>query len=144
MNNFQETKLIHANMEKLFDVVKNVDVYQEFLPWIKNSSTCDHGEGFFTGKLVLSYQNIEQAYQSRVIYKKNHDNCYVKAFALDGPFKKLQTNWALTAIDQDKTNVCFTIDFEFSNILYQKIFQHFFSDVSKNIIQAFEKRLHEI
>ena len=144
MNHFQETKLINTDMEKLFNIVKDVNAYQEFLPWVKESSTYDYGDGFFTGKLILSYQSIEQTYQSRVIYKQNNDHSYVKAFALDGPFKKLQTNWLLTAVDTNTTKVCFTIDFEFSNLLYQKIFKHLFSDISKNIMQAFEKRLSEL
>ncbi len=135
-------KLPYA-MKDLFHLIKDVDCYWEFLPWVIRSETYDHDINIFTGKLTLSYKNIELSYQSRVLYHCNDNDASVKALAIDGPFKNLETIWLLTE-KTDYTEVSFSVEFEFSNILYQKIFNHLFQDMAENMMDAFEKRAASI
>lgn len=139
-NSYQKEIVLPYSMKSLFDIVKDVDRYHEFLPWIAASSTYDYGKNFFTGRLSLCYQGISQTYQSRVVHDINNQDAFVKALAIDGPFKLLQTAWYLKATDQKQTHVAFYITFEFSNTFYQKIFDRFFVDMSQDMIIAFQKR----
>lgn len=126
-------------MNGLFHLIKDVDLYHEFLPWIIASKTYDHKEHVFTGELVLSYKNMELAYQSRVLYQYHDKEAYVKALAIDGPFKNLETKWVLKN-KIDHTALTFSIEFEFSNMIYQKIFNHLFQGMVEDMMDAFEKR----
>jgi ribosome-associated toxin RatA of RatAB toxin-antitoxin module len=138
-NSYQKTRLLPYKMNDLFHIIKDVDRYHEFLPWIIDSKTFDHSTHVFTGLLVLSYENMTLSYQSRVLWGLNEKDAYVKALAIDGPFKSLETNWCMKN-KIDHTELAFSVEFEFSNILYQKIFNHLFQGMAQNMMDAFEKR----
>lgn len=142
-NSYQKTHKLPYEMKGLFHLIKDVDCYREFLPWVITSETYDHDVNIFTGKLTLSYKNLELSYQSRVLYQCNDRDASVKALAIDGPFKNLETTWLLTE-KTDYTELSFSVEFEFSNILYQKIFNHLFHDMAQNMVDAFEKRAASI
>ena len=59
---------------------------------------------------------------------------------LDGPFKYMRSNWHFEDVPQGGCKVFFFVDFEFRNIVLQKIIGVVFNEAMQRVVKAFEKR----
>lgn len=136
-----EKRILPYRAEQIYDLIANVELYPEFLPWVQSTNVISRTENSFVADLAVGYKFLSDAYRSEVILHPHHriDVLYVK-----GPFKHLNNHWIFTQLDEKHVEVEFYIDFEFKSGLLQGMMQSVFSEVVKRMIHAFEKRAAEI
>ncbi|MFT6024146.1 MAG: coenzyme Q-binding protein COQ10 [Ascidiaceihabitans sp.] len=145
MPTHSETKFLPYSAQQMYDLVADVALYPEFLPWCSAArirSTVKNGESVeMLADLVISFKVFRERFGSRVVLwpeARKIDTEY-----LDGPFKYMKSNWAF----EDTTggcNVTFFVDFEFKNAILRGIIGVVFNEAMQRIVRAFERRADDL
>lgn len=88
-------------------------------------------------ELTVSFKGIREKFQTLDIIEQNKK---VQINLKSGPFQYLVSTWQFNPIGEDRTQVEFFIDFRFSNKMKEMIMGPVFTQVSKQMINAFRKR----
>ena len=145
MPTHSEIKYLPYSAEQMYSLVADIENYSEFLPWCSAArirSRLEEGDHEVIGAdLVISFKVFREKFGSRVILwpeKLRIDTAY-----LDGPFKHMVSNWSFKNMDEG-CEVTFFVDFEFKNVLLQKIIGVVFNEAMQRVVRAFEKRANEL
>ncbi len=140
-----ETKFLPYTAQQMYDLVADVGSYPKFLPWCAAArirSRTEQGESeVMLADLVISFKVFRERFGSRVVLwpeTKKIDTEY-----LDGPFKYMKSNWAFRDVEGG-CEVSFFVDFEFKNIVLQRIIGVVFNEAMQRIVKAFEKRADDL
>jgi len=125
----------------MYDLVADVRRYPEFLPWnsaarVRSETPQPDGSILLEADLVISFKVFRERFGSRAVLrpKDRLDMEY-----LDGPFKYMRSHWEF----RDHPEGCeieFFVDFEFKNIVLQKLIGVVFNEAMHRIVKAFEDR----
>ena len=145
MPTHSEIKYLPYSAEKMYSLVADIENYSEFLPWCSAARIrrrLEAGDHEVIGAdLVISFKVFREKFVSRVVLwpeKLRIDTAY-----LDGPFKHMVSNWSFKNMDEG-CEVTFFVDFEFKNVLVQKIIGVVFNEAMQRVVRAFEKRANEL
>ena len=141
MPTHSETRTLPYSAQQMYDLVADVARYPEFLPWTaaaRIKSLEDRGDhSVMDADLVISFKVFRERFTSRVVLWP--DTKKINTEYLDGPFKKMVSNWVFEDTDTG-CNVHFDVDFEFKNIVLQRLIGTVFNHAMQRIIRAFEDR----
>lgn len=141
MPTHSETRTLPYSAQQMYDLVADVDKYPEFLPWtaaarIKRDEVMgDHR--VMDADLVISFKVFRERFTSRVVLWP--DSHKIDTEYLDGPFKKMVSNWAFRDVPGG-CEVDFHVDFEFKNRILQGIIGVVFNEAMLRVVRAFEAR----
>jgi coenzyme Q-binding protein COQ10 len=132
--------------QQMYDLVADVARYPEFLPWnsaarIRSRQPLpDQGVGaeVMEADLVISFKLFRERFGSRV--RLFPERSRIETDYLDGPFKYLKSYWEFADRPEGGTDVAFFVDFEFKNIILQKVIGVVFDEAMRRIVRAFEDR----
>ena len=139
MRTFSETKHLPFSAHDLYEIVIDVDRYDEFLPWCVASRVREcRDDGTLIADLSIGYGSLREKFTSHVT--ADPDTLTVATRQYSGPFRYLQSNWYLEADEQGGTIVSFEIEFEFRSILLENLIGAVFEAAARKMISAFEAR----
>lgn len=146
MPTHSETRHLPYTAQQMYDLVADVARYPEFLPWTAAArvrSTRKDGQAvIMLADLVISFKVFRERFGSRVtLYPETYK---IDTEYLDGPFKKMVSEWSFEEADDGGCYVNFFVDFEFRNRLLQSTATLFFNDAMQRIVRAFERRAAEL
>ncbi len=128
--------------QQMYDLVADVARYPEFLPWTAAArirQTTDKGDHVvLLADLVISFKVFRERFGSRVTLwpeARRIDTEY-----LDGPFKKMVSNWSFVDAEGGACDVSFHVDFEFRSRILQTTATIFFNEAMTRVVRAFERR----
>jgi len=137
-----EKKLLPYTPQQLFDLVADVDRYQEFLPWCVASRVNSRDGNVIHADLVIGFKMFREKFTSEVTLDRP-DRIDVKY--AHGPFKYLDNHWKFIPEDGGRhTTIDFYVDFEFRSKLLQGLIGAVFNEAVHRMVRAFETRAHEI
>ena len=146
MPTHSETRELPYTAQQMYDLVADVASYPEFLPWTaaaRIKSRTDKGDHeVMDADLVISFKVFRERFTSRVVLwpePKKIDTEY-----LDGPFKFMKSNWHFEDAGQGTCKVHFFVDFEFKNMVLQKIIGVVFNEAMQRVVRAFEKHAADL
>ena len=134
--------IINHSAKKIYEIVLDIEKYPEFIPWCSNVEIKSKTKNNIIADLLVNYRFFKKTFTSDVRY--NSDNLIIDVIYIKGPLKNLQNQWKFEKINNNKTKVHFKIQFEFKNIIYQKISETFFYLIENKMIDSFKKRADEI
>ena len=125
----------------MYDLVADVEAYPEFLPWCAaarvRSVTRQGASEVLDADLVISFKVFRERFGSQVTLwpqEMKIDTDY-----LNGPFKYMYSTWAFRDVEGG-CEVDFAVDFEFRNVILQKVIGLVFYQAMHHIVRAFESR----
>ena len=134
--------IINHSPKKIYEIVLDIEKYPEFIPWCSNVNIISKTKNNIIADLLVNYRFFKKTFTSDVRFDSN--NLIIDVIYIKGPLKNLQNQWKFEKIDDNKTKVHFKIQFEFKNIIYQKISETFFYLIENKMINSFKKRADEI
>lgn len=141
MPTHSETKELPYSADQMYALVADVAKYPEFLPWTAAArirSDEDRGNHrVMDADLVISFKVFRERFTSRVVLWP--DTRKIDTEYLDGPFKKMVSNWYFEDSDAGCV-VHFHVDFEFRNRVLQGIIGVVFNEAMLRVVRAFEAR----
>jgi coenzyme Q-binding protein COQ10 len=138
-----EHRVLPYTAKQIYDLVADVARYPEFLPWtaaarIRSRSPRADGAEVMEADLVISFKVFRERFGSRVIL--HPVQMRIETEYLDGPFRYLKSDWSIRDLPDGGCDVSFFVDFEFRNIILQKLIGVVFDEAMRRVVRAFEAR----
>lgn len=142
MPTHSETRQLPYTAQEMYDLVADVAKYPQFLPWCAAARIRrTYAEGMaevMEADLVISFKVFREKFGSRVTLWPA--DLVIDTEYLDGPFKFLKSQWRFTDRPDGGCDVAFFVDFEFKNVVLQKVIGVVFNEAMQRIVKAFETR----
>lgn len=146
MTSHSETRHMPYAPQQMYDLVADVANYPEFLPWcaaarIRKQDPTDYGT-LMEADLVISFKVFRERFTSRVELREAENRILTEY--VDGPFKFLKSEWTFRPASQGGSEIGFSVDFEFRNMILQRAIGLVFNQAMQRIVTAFEDRAHHL
>ena len=141
MPRHSETRYLPYTPEQLFDLVADVENYDEFLPWVVAVRVRSSSETETVADLVVGFNAFKERFTSRVMKERPTKICvdYV-----EGPLKYLHNEWRFERSADGGTDVHFAVDFAFKSRLFETLAGSMFDRALRRMTGAFEKRAEQL
>jgi ribosome-associated toxin RatA of RatAB toxin-antitoxin module len=137
----KKSALVYHSTAQMFELVKDVEAYPQFLPWCHSARVLREDEAQVCAEIVVSRLGIRQTFSTCNRYEENR---WMRLELRDGPFRKLHGEWRFKALREDACKVELEMDFEFSGALIDKAFGSVFHHAANTLVDAFCKRADEV
>jgi coenzyme Q-binding protein COQ10 len=143
MPKHSENRRLPYNAQQIYDLVADVARYPEFLPWttaarIRSRTPRPDGSEVMEADLVISFKVFRERFGSRVVlWPAKHR---IATEYLDGPFRYMHSDWEIADHPEGGCEVRFHVDFEFRNLILQKLIGVVFDEAMRRVVRAFEAR----
>lgn len=126
--------LVTHTCAQMFDLVDNVLEYPQFLPWCSKAEVIKRENDELIASVYMDYLKISQYFTTH-----NYNTPYelIKIHLVDGPFKKLEGAWQFKPLGEIGCKIDFTLEYEFSNALLDKIIGPVFRKISQTLVDCF-------
>jgi ribosome-associated toxin RatA of RatAB toxin-antitoxin module len=136
-----KSALIPYSAEKMYELVADVDSYEQFLPWCGRSTVLSQTDDEVKGQIEIQHTGMNKTFTTLNRMQKNK---MIEMRLVDGPFKHLQGFWRFDALDENGCKISLDLEFEFSNKLISMAFGPVFSQIANSMVDAFCKRAIEV
>ena len=133
-----EKRIVPYSPDQMYALVADVETYPEFLPWCVGARIKKREGNVFFADLMIGYKLIRERFTSRV--ELHHDERRISVNYTDGPFRYLNNHWVFVEQDDGGCLIDFYVDFEFKNVVLQRVMGLFFNEAVRRMVQAFEDR----
>lgn len=137
MPRHSETRHLPYSPEQLFDLVADVERYDEFLPWVVAVRIRSASEHEIIADLVVGFSAFKERFTSRVTLDKPRR---IRVDYIEGPLKYLRNEWGFDLTPDGGTNLSFSVDFAFRSRLFQTLAGEMFDRALRRMTDAFERR----
>lgn len=127
--------------EQMFDMVADVQSYEQFLPWVSAIRVRSNSETEMVADMIVGFKGLRESFTSRV-HKLRPERVHVDY--LDGPLKHLSNDWHFRPDGAGGVFVDFEVDFAFRNKLFEMMAGQMFDKALRKMIGAFETRAAEL
>ena len=139
MKNSIREEIVNHPAKKLFDIVKDIESYPEYIPWCTRMVINERKGSEIYADMYVQYKFIlAQKFSSHV--KFNSNNLTIETQYIEGPLKDLTTNWKFEEINSIKAKIIFNVNFEFKNFIHQKVAETFYPLIENKMINSFKER----
>ncbi len=141
-----ESRHVPYSAGQMYDLVADVERYPEFIPWTGAARVRErrrHGDHVvMLADLVVTFKVFSERFCSRVTLWP--DARRIDTEYLDGPFRRMKSDWRFADASDGGSDVRFHVDFELRNRLLQTTARLFFNEVTQRVVQAFERRAEDL
>ncbi len=143
MPTHSELRVLPYPARAIYDLVADVARYPEFLPWtaaarVRSRTPRDDGSEVLEADLVISFKVFRERFGSRVTLWP--ETMRIDTEYLDGPFRHMRSDWSIRDLPGGGCEVRFFVDFEFRNLILQKLIGVVFDEAMRRVVRAFEAR----
>jgi len=141
MADVQKSLLIQHSAQRMYDLVTDVTKYPEFLPWCGCVEIFQSTPELMEAKININFKGVKQYFHTKNIQKSptNIDMTFVS-----GPFKKFEGRWIFTPLADDACKIEFSLRYEFSNFVLDKLIGPVFSVIANTFVNSFVKRADDM
>ncbi|MBA6292322.1 ubiquinone-binding protein [Colwellia sp. MB3u-70] len=141
MPNISRSALVMHSVEDMYFLINDVLAYPKFLPNCSDSKIVAQDEHSMTAAILVSKGGLKKWFTTQNVLISNQE---IKMSLVDGPFKSLVGGWQLKALSDDACKIELTLDYEFSNKMFDLAFGRVFNNLANNMVQAFTERAKEV
>jgi len=141
MTVIHKSALIPYSTAQMYDVINDIALYPDFLPWCSSAQVISQTESEQCGELEVSRAGIRQKFTTvNRLYPYHKIEIRLK----EGPFSKLEGAWKLTELRADACKVELVLEFEFAGKLINSAFGRVFGQIATTQVDAFVTRLNDL
>ena len=141
MTQHSEKRIIAHTPEQLYDLVADVRLYPEFLPWCLAARIREEHDDKLVADLIIGFQMFKERFTSHVRLDSQAMEIHVEY--AEGPFKYLKNTWKFNP-HPEGCEIDFYVDFEFNSRILQTVIESLFTEAVKKMVRAFEQRAHAL
>lgn len=136
--------LLPLPVNRVFDVVRDVARYPEFLPWCRDARILEEGEAELVAELQLDAPGMHQRFTTRNVMRPFQR---IELHLVSGPFRTFEGVWHFKRLGGDTgCRVELDLRFELSGArgLISNAFSGFFASAADQMVDAFCRRAAEL
>ena len=141
MHEAKETEIVPYSPRQMFELIADVDRYQEFLPRCEESRAVSRESNTVVAEFraKLGPASISFTTRNEFLPHKRID-----IHLLEGPFEVFEGWWRFSSESEASCKIEFHLRFRFAHEHLDLIFDPFFQGAADKIIGAFKKRAQTI
>ena len=136
MHNIHKSAIVLHPAQKMFQLVDSVENYPQFLPWCGSTQIIERDNDKTIASIEINYKGIRQTFTTENTKKQNQE-MIIKL--IDGPFKWLSGEWMFKNLDKDSCQIELKLEYEFSNVILEKLISPVFNMIANTFIDEFIK-----
>ena len=136
MHNIHKSAIVLHPAQKMFQLVDSVENYPQFLPWCGSTQIIKRNNDKTIASIEINYKGIRQTFTTENTKKQNQE-MIIKL--IDGPFKSLSGEWRFKNLDKDSCQIELKLEYEFSNVILEKLISPVFNMIANTFIDEFIK-----
>ena len=137
----ERTALVTHSAEKMYQLVKDVPAYPDFLSWCTTTLVHEQSTVKQTASLTVSVAGVIQQFTTNntLVASKR-----IEMRLLEGPFKALQGAWSFVQLGEDGCKVSLKLNFEMGSGPVAAVFGKGFGKIADRLLDDFCKRAEEV
>jgi len=140
MHNIHKSAIVLHSSKKMFQLVDSVENYPRFLPWCGSTQIIERDNGKTIASIEINYKGIRQTFTTENTKKQNKE---MMIKLIDGPFKSLSGQWIFKNLDNDSCQIELKLEYQFSNIILEKLISPVFNMIANTFIDEFIKEANK-
>jgi ribosome-associated toxin RatA of RatAB toxin-antitoxin module len=136
MHNIHKSAIVLHPAQKMFQLVDSVENYPQFLPWCGLTQIIERDNDKTIASIEINYKGIRQTFTTENTKKQNQE---MMIKLIDGPFKSLSGEWMFKNLDKDSCQIELKLEYEFSNVILEKLISPVFNMIANTFIDEFIK-----
>ena len=133
MSIIKTARVVPYSCEQMYNLVNDVDLYGEFLPYFDKSVVHHRDEDEVQATLVVLVAGMKKSFTTRNLLQKNK---MIEIRLIDGPFSHLEGFWRFDE-DVDGCKISLDLEFQFVSRMAAMMLEPFFEQVTATMIDAF-------
>ena len=141
MVNIERNALVLYGPDKMYDLVRDVIRYPEFLSWCTGSRVLEESHSHQIASLRLKVAGMETAFITQ-----NHlvENESLQMQLRDGPFTTLEGGWHFAPLGDVGCKITLKMNFEFKQRWLAAAFSQGFTRVADRLVDDFCRRADQL
>jgi ribosome-associated toxin RatA of RatAB toxin-antitoxin module len=141
MHEVQESEIVPYTKEEMFELVADVDKYQEFLPGCEESRVVSRENNTVVAEIgaKLGPASIFFTTRSEFHYYKR-----ISIELLEGPFEVFEGSWRFSSESENRCKIEFYLRFRFAHERLVSLFDPLFQEATDTVIEAFKERAQKV
>ncbi|WP_345552143.1 type II toxin-antitoxin system RatA family toxin [Microbulbifer aestuariivivens] len=141
MTQIERSALVMHSVERMFDLVNDVEKYPQFLPGCRNAEVLYRNEQTLEARLDLSRAGMRQSFVTR---NRLQRPTLMELELVDGPFSEFSGRWEFKPLGDNACKVQFSLSFVIRNRLVAAAVGKLFSELANQMVGAMSARADEI
>ncbi|MEP7316115.1 MAG: type II toxin-antitoxin system RatA family toxin [Sphingomicrobium sp.] len=137
MPRHSEKRYLPYSPAQLFDMVADIERYDEFLPWVVAVRVRSSSDVETVADLVVGFNAFKERFTSKVA---KHRPQRIIVDYVEGPLKYLHNEWHFEPAKDGGTDLCFSVDFAFKSKIFETLAGQMFDRALRRMTSAFEQR----
>ena len=137
----EKSVLIERSAQQMFDLVDRCEDYPKFLPWCSQTRVDFRDDRKTVATLYISYLSVKSHFTTE------NEKDFPQRMSLkliDGPFRRLEGLWCFTPLAENACKIEFSLSYEFSSKMFEKIIGPVFSQIANTFVDAFVRRADDV
>ncbi len=132
--NYSNLTIVEFTCEQMYELVSDIESYPQFVKFCcAGRLDAIHDDGY-TATLEYQVGKFRKSFTTRN-RTKPHSEILMKL--VSGPFKKLDGKWSFISVGQNRCQVKFEVDYEFSSKAAEFALGRFFKSLPKMMLESF-------
>ncbi len=140
MHRVRKNAIVFHSKNKMFRLVDLIENYPKFLPWCGSTKIIERNNNKTIASIEINYRGIKQTFTTENT-KKINDKMIIKL--INGPFKSLSGEWLFKELEKDSCQIELKLEYEFSNIILEKLISPVFNIIANTFIDEFIKEANK-
>ncbi len=141
MHEVQESEIVPYTKEEMFELVVDVDKYQEFLPWCEESRVVSRENNTVVAEIGAKLGLASISFTTR---NEFHHYERISIELLEGPFETFEGYWCFSSESESSSKIEFHLRFRFAHERLASLFDPIFQEATDTFIEAFKDRAQTI
>lgn len=137
----EKSVLVHFSAQQMFDLVRAVGDYPQFLPWCSAGTVEPVEENRERACVEMSFKGIKQSFCTM---NTLHQDKEIHMMLVDGPFSHLEGSWNFLELTPSACKIEFKLVYEFSSKLLEQLVGPVFTSITSSFVDSFIKRAEEL
>ena len=137
MNTYEITERLPYSAQQMFDLVRDVESYPDFLPWCEAARLESPAMDITLGTLHINARGLKQQFTTE---NRLQPPELLTMNLVSGPFRRLEGTWRFTSLDEQVTRVSLEVEFEAQGGVVGVLVTPVFGDILASLVGAFVKR----
>jgi ribosome-associated toxin RatA of RatAB toxin-antitoxin module len=141
MREVKRSVLVPFTPAQMFSLVDKVEDYPRFMPWCGGTTLIHRDEHSTRATIRINYHGIKHAFTTENA-KRAPAEMVIRLVA--GPFRRLDGVWRFIELSGRGCKIEFSLQYEFSNKLLEKLVGRVFNHIANTFVDAFVRRAEQV
>ncbi|MCF6204000.1 MAG: type II toxin-antitoxin system RatA family toxin [Methylococcaceae bacterium] len=141
MTQVKKSALVKVSAKRMFDLVKDIESYPEFLPWCSGSKIIKQEGDIVEAELKISKAGFNKSFSTR---NRSVGNEKLFLTLLDGPFSSLDGVWNFLPLREDASKISLDLEFEINGRFAGLAFGVVFNQICNTMVSSFTDRAKQL